>query len=144
MKKQTSKDGFQIIEKWEQFRAEAYQDSTGVWTIGWGHTRTAQRGGVIDRGNAIILLRQDVKMVETYVNGHFPNLRQCQFDALVSLLYNIGTKDFLKTRLSVKLKSEPDSKHVADEWIEFRNAGGKYLRGLMRRRLDELALYYNW
>ena len=141
----TTRDGFSIIEKWEQFRAEPYQDSVGVWTIGYGHTRTASREmGSVTKGMAITWLRQDVQFVEMYINHNFHDLRQCQFDALVSLLFNIGTKKFLSTNLAKLLKENPDSKHVADEWIEFRNAGGKYLRGLLRRRLDELSLYYSW
>ena len=144
MKRQTSGDGFSLIKKWETFVGNAYQDSVGVWTIGYGHTRTAHSDATISIDVAIILLKQDVSIVEAYINLHFKELRQCQFDALVSLLYNIGTGSFLKTRLYAELKSNPDGKNVADEWIEFRNAGGKYLRGLMRRRIDELALYYSW
>ena len=139
----TSSKGINLIRKWEQFRAKAYQDSVGVWTIGYGHTRTASKGEIITVSEAVKLLKQDILIVETYVNNHYPNLRQCQFDALVSLLYNIGFGNFKKTHLSQYLKDVPDSKYIADEWIEFRNAGGKYFRGLLRRRLDELSLYYS-
>ena len=145
MSMMTGKSGFSIIEKWETFRSKPYQDSVGVWTIGYGHTRTVSiHSEPISVGEGIVLLRQDVKIVEDYINQHFPKLRQCQFDALSSLLFNIKIKDFRETRLYGFLLDDPDRKEIADEWIEFRNAGGKYLRGLMRRRLDELSLYYSW
>ena len=143
MKRKTSKAGFSIIEKWEKFRPKVYQDAVGKWTIGYGHTRTAFKGMPdITLGQAAILLRSDVQIAEAYVNRHFKNLRQCQFDAVVSLIFNI--ESLAGTHLFELLQTDPESKYVADEWIEFRNAGGKYLRGLMRRRLDELSLYFSW
>jgi len=145
MKRKTSKAGYALIEKWEQFREKAYQDSKGVWTIGYGHTRTAFPGATITRSDAIRLFKQDVEIVEHYINNHFPGLRQCQFDALVSLLFNIGADgDFLEKKTAHYLKTDPDSRFVAYNWIEFSLSGGKYYRGLLRRRIDELGVYYDW
>jgi len=142
---EVSTAGINIIKSWEKYRSKPYLDAVGRWTNGYGHTAGVNEDtDPITVSDAILLLKQDLSGVEHYINTNFPTLRQCQFDALASLLYNVGTKDFLKTRLSVKLKTNPDDKHVADEWIEFRNAGGVYYRGLLRRRLDELRLYYSW
>jgi len=139
----TETKGIELIKKWEEFISDPYQDAVGIWTIGFGHTK-----GVTEHTNPITLeqagdlLRQDVWFVEKFINSNF-ELKQCQFDALVSFLFNIGT-GIKHTHLFHHLQTNPNSKHVADHWIEFRNAGGKYLRGLLRRRIDELALYYSW
>ena len=137
---------FNLIKKWEQFRSKAYPDKKGVWTTGFGHTRTVTKDTPdINIGQAIALLKTDVKIVETYINYHFHNLRQCQFDALVSLLFNIGADDeFLKTKTAKFIKRNPDSRFVAYNWIEFTLSGNEPSRGLLRRRIDELSLYYNW
>jgi lysozyme len=142
----TSEAGYNLIKKWETCVLTPYQDSVGVWTIGYGHTNTAtQAMQPITVAQAIVLLKEDIRIVEAFINLWIPGLRQCQFDALVALLFNIGASaKFRKTNLYNLLKKTPDDKHIADEWIEFRNAGGKYLRGLMRRRFDELSLYYSW
>ena len=140
-----SSQGINLIKKWEQFSAVPYQDSAGVWTIGYGHTRTATRNMTsINQSQAVVLLKQDLMVAETSVDMHFKGLRQCQFDALTSLLFNIGYPKFTNTKTAELIRTNPDSKYIAGEWIEFRNSGGKYLRGLMRRRIDEIALYYNW
>ena len=139
----TSNAGISLIERWELFLSEPYQDAIGVWTIGFGHTRDVTENTLpITIEQARELLKQDVWYVEGFINNNL-NLKQCQFDALVSLLFNIGT-GIKSTHLYHYLETDPDSRRVADEWIEFRKAGGKYLRGLLRRRLDELLLYYSW
>jgi len=141
-----SQKAFNLLEKWEEFRANPYQDSKGVWTYAYGHTRTVQYNTPpITRYEAEQLLKQDVSIVEEWINIHFKKLRQCQFDALVSLLFNIGgDNEFLKTTTAQYLKTDPDSRFVAYNWIEFTLSGGVYQRGLLRRRIDELELYYSW
>jgi len=90
------------------------------------------------------MLKTDVKIVEVYINHHFKNLKQQQFDALVSLLYNIGADGkFLKTQTAHYLRTDPDSRFVAYNRIQFTLSGGKYVEGLLIRRLKELMLYYD-
>ena len=146
MKRKTTKAGLDIIKKWETLRLKPYWDNYAKqWVIGYGHTRTAASNmPAITKAQADEMLKGDVYISEMYVQANFPKLRQCQFDAVVSLIYNIKIKNFKKTKLYKLLKENPDSKHVSGEWIEFRNSGGVYLRGLLRRRLDELNLYYPW
>ena len=139
----TETKGIELIKKWEEFISEPYQDAVGVWTIGFGHTKNvSEHTNPITLDQAIDYLKQDLWFVERFINANF-DLKQCQFDALSSFLFNIGT-GIKHTHLFHHLQTNPNSKHVADHWIEFRNAGGKYLRGLLRRRIDELALYYSW
>ena len=136
---------FGLITDWESFYANPYQDPNGVWTNGYGHTRTVTANTpTVTKEQALNMLKVDVQIAEAYVNSKFKNLRQCQFDAVVSLIFNIKIEKFNRTTLFSLLQNEPDSKYISGEWVEFRNAGGVYLRGLLRRRLDELRLYYSW
>jgi len=140
----TSENGISLIKRWEQFRKFPYQDSAGVWTQGYGHTRTTTiNSKPINESQATQLLKSDLEQVEAFINAYF-NLKQCQFDALASFLFNLGVNSLRNTHLHELLLSNPESKNIADEWIEFRNAGGEYLRGLMRRRIDEISMYYSW
>ena len=138
-----SDHGIYLIKKWEQFRSLPYRDSVGVFTIGYGHTRNVTANTPeITIQQAEAWLKSDVSTAESFINKTFLNLRQCQFDSLCSLLFNVGS--IADTKLYTLLLNSPDDKHIAGEWIEFRNAGGEYLRGLMRRRIDEISLYYSW
>lgn len=144
-KKKTSPAGLKIIKTWETLRLKPYRDPTGKWTIGWGHTRMVDPNmPPITERQADDYLRTDVLIAEAFVNSYFPNLRQCQFDALVSLVFNIKVGAFKKTKLFEILRKDPDSRQVAYEWIEFSLSNGIYLRGLLRRRIEELRLYYSW
>jgi lysozyme len=67
-------------------------------------------------------------------------LSQNQFDALVSLAYNIGTNAF-KTSTLVKYLNALDFKAAADEFLKWNRGGGKVMKGLVRRRETERALF---
>ncbi len=137
--------GINFIRSKEKFRSRVYQDAVGVWTNGYGHTEgITEFTPSISISEGIINLGTDIENVEKYINKHFKGLKQCQFDSLASLLFNIGTTEFHKTRLFNYLKIDNESRNIADEWIEFRLAKGKYLRGLMIRRLEELVIYFTW
>ena len=141
----TSKRGIELIKRWESFSPEPYQDSVGVWTIGYGTTRGINSSSeriTIDR--AVELLKEDVMSFENEIHALGLSLRQCQFDAVVSFCYNLGTPNFKSSGAYKLMRINPNDKGIADSWLTWRNAGGKYLRGLMRRRLEELSLYYSW
>lgn len=146
MKRKASNVSYNLIKSEETFAAKAFKRKGDVWTIAFGHTRTVTADTPdIDMAHAILLLKEDVKVVEAYINYNFDNLRQCQFDALVSLIFNIGGDEkFLKTQTAYWLKIDPEDRHVAYNWIEFTLTSGKYERGLLKRRIKELALYYSW
>ena len=67
-------------------------------------------------------------------------MNQNQFDALVSLAYNIGTGAFNKSTLVKKLNAG-DIRGAADQFDVWINAGGKRMQGLVNRRAREKALY---
>ena len=78
------------IRRFEGFRGKAYQDAKGVWTIGYGHTRGVKQGDKISKSLAEEYLKADIKPIERQLNNTFPWLKQNEFDALVSFIFNLG------------------------------------------------------
>jgi lysozyme len=126
--------GLQLIESFEGLRLQSYQDSVGVWTIGYGHTRGVAQGQVITQPQAEAFLQQDLGVAEGAVNGLGLTLTDNQFAALVSFAFNLGGGNLAKL-LKNGLAAVPD------RILLFDHAGGKQLPGLTRRRTAERALY---
>ena len=95
----TSPNGRAFIEAWEGLYLKAYDDGTGVWTIGYGHTTPAglprvYPGMLITQAQADAILTSDLASVEADVNHHvILNINQNQFDALVAFDFNTGGLD---------------------------------------------------
>lgn len=133
-----SDNGLNIIKKFEGCRLTAYQDTVGVWTIGYGTTNadkaitgtTICQGLRISQETADEWLRQSVdKKYGPKVDKYSAyNWNQNEFDALVSFAYNIGSIDGL-TASGSRSKEE-----IADKIQAYNKAGGKVLSGLIRRR----------
>ena len=91
--KRASMAAINLIKKWEGFRSNAYLDSAGVWTIGYGHTLNVLADDTVSKEEAEQLLREDVAWAEECVskalNG-IVTIPQESFDALVSFHYNTG------------------------------------------------------
>ena len=64
-----SQNGVNFIKSHEALRLKAYQDSKGVWTIGWGHTKNVHPGDVITREQAEQFIRDDFAWVERTLNA---------------------------------------------------------------------------
>lgn len=130
-----------LITKWEGLRLKAYQDTGGVWTIGWGHTKTAKPGMVITEEQAIKLKKQDISWVEDVLNTTVEvPLKQHEYDALASFVFNIGGTQFRKSTLLKKL-NDGDRLGAANEFKRWVYDNGKYIKGLENRRKDE-ELYF--
>jgi lysozyme len=101
----TSEQGLSLLGEREGRRLEAYQDTVGVWTIGDGHTGPDVYEGLVWTGEqANAALAKDVKLCEDTVNMYcVQRLRQHQFDALVSFIYNVGASAFRRSTLLRKL-----------------------------------------
>lgn len=136
-----SANGVALIKKYESLRLKSYLCPAGKWTIGYGHTRTAQPGIVITEAEANRLLLSDIAVAEACVNGQRLMLSQGMFDALVSLVFNIGCKRFKDSIMLMKIKGHSPISEVEEEFKEFRLAGGKVSNGLIRRRTEEWRLY---
>ena len=123
-----------------------YDDGVGVWTIGFGTTVypngfKVKKGETCTEAQAKAYLAHDLKKFESAVNNAVKvPLNQNQFDALVSLAYNIGTDAFSKSTLVKKLNAN-DYHGAADRFDVWVNAGGKRMQGLVNLRAKEKALF---
>jgi len=141
-----SPSGIDLICNFEGKRLTAYDDGVGVWTIGFGTTVypngiKVMKGDTCTEAQAKTYMAHDLKKFEATVNKAVTvQLNQNQFDALVSLAYNIGTSAFSKSTLVKKLNAN-DIRGAADQFDVWVNAGGKRMQGLVNRRTVEKALF---
>ncbi|XCW69987.1 lysozyme [Kosakonia cowanii] len=141
-----SDKGISLIKQFEGLRLTAYQDSVGVWTIGYGWTQPVdgkpiRAGMTIKEETAERLLRTGLVGYESDVSKLVKvKLTQGQFDALVSFAYNLGARALSTSTLLQKLNAG-DNASAADEFPRWNKAGGKALPGLTRRREAERALF---
>src|SRR6185503_2336290 len=127
----------------EGVRAKAYPDGGGVWTIGVGHTAMAgppkpRRGMILSDIEIDELLAHDLVKYEDAVERALKGikLKQHEFDALVSLCFNIGERNFAKSSV-VKYIRAGDKKTAADKFLLWNKDNGKTILGLVIRRKSE-------
>lgn len=143
---QTSDKGIALIKEFEGCKLTAYQDSVGVWTIGYGWTQPVdgkpiRAGMTIKQEAAERLLKTGLVSYESDVSRLVKvGLTQGQFDALVSFTYNLGARSLSTSTLLQKLNAG-NYAGAADEFLRWNKAGGKVLSGLTRRREAERALF---
>lgn len=136
------------IRLWEGFRSKAYACPAGVLTIGYGHTGPDVVPGMkITALTAAKLLCADVQSVaqrlEVLLSPKLvATLTQGQFDALVSLVFNIGMANFSKSTLLRKLRADAHDTSICREFLRWVHAGGRKLKGLEARRVDEASMYF--
>lgn len=140
-----SEKGLNLIKKFEGCRLAAYQDSVGVWTIGYGTTNAdkAITGTNICQGLQISQATADEWLRRSIDSKYGPKVNkysaydwnQNEFDGLVSFAYNIGSIDGL-TAHGTRTRAE-----IADKILAYNKAGGKVLAGLTRRRQEERTLF---
>lgn len=136
-----SKDGMEVIRNFEGFRSHAYQDSVGVWTIGYGHTKNVQPTDIVSTAQGYRILAYELVEYENYVKNYVTvPLHQHQFDALVSWTYNLGPTN-LKNSTLLKVLNKGRYDLVPDEIRRWNKAGGKVLEGLVKRREAEAQLF---
>ena len=141
-----SQNGVDFIKSHEALRLKAYQDSKGVWTIGWGHTKNVHPGDVITREQAEQFIRDDFTWVERTLNADLvigrdkPLVTQNEFDALCSLVFNIGSQAYLDSTVRRKIKQgdKMAAAHAFGMWVY---SNHKFVQGLANRRADETRLF---
>jgi lysozyme len=152
----TSKAGVDLIKKFESCRLDAYPDpKTGgdPYTVGWGATgRGIGRGTIWEQSQADARLMQDIGERETIVNNAVKvPVTQGQFDALVSIVFNVGAgsdhrdgiirlKDGRPSTLLRKLNAR-DYDGCADAFLSWISPGSNVENGLKRRRTAERCLF---
>lgn len=143
-----SAEGKKVTKYFESLKLKAYPDpATGgkPWTIGYGHTGPDVYSGlVINEAMADKLLDLDLAKAEAEVNKYAHNLTQGQFDALVDMVFNMGS-GFLKPD---NINGDFDDFVASGNLVEmrkripqFRMAAGKVMKGLVRRRAANVALW---
>lgn len=137
-----SPEGLAMTKRYEGLRRTAYQDSGGVWTIGFGHTGPGITSGqVITDLEADALLRADLRDAIDCVNRCVRvALEQNQFDALVDFCFNAGRGNLLHSTLLTQLNAK-DFAGAGEQFGRWINVNGQPNRGLQRRRAAEAAMF---
>lgn len=135
----TSDAGLNLIKRYEGCRLTAYKCPSGVWTIGYGHTNNVKPGQEITQDQADSFLREDLKNAEKYVGVYEPiyHFTQAQFDSLVSFTYNCGAGN-LKKLVNGGMRTIYE---ISEAIPTYNKSRGVVLKGLVRRRADEKAMF---
>ena len=136
-------DAYELIKQFEGLRLEAYLCPAGIWTIGYGHTSGVSPNSFITIQEADEYLHRDVATIEMQLNKLNLSLRQCQWAAIVSFVFNVGIGNFKASTLLAKIRINPDDNSIIDEFLRWVYANGKVMRGLQKRRLTEMKLYFS-
>ena len=133
--------GTEILKYFEGCKLTAYQDSVGVWTIGYGHTKGVYDGMTITQDEAEQMLLTELEEYEGYIESMVTvPLTQNQFDALVVWIYNLGPTNFRNSTLLKELNAG-NYNAAGQEITRWNKAGGKVLAGLVKRREAEAELF---
>ena len=145
---QTSERGIRLIKHYEGVRNRPYRCPAGLYTVGVGHL-IGDGKSLPDAWNRTFseteidgLLKRDLRRFELGIHKMLPNmpLRQSEFDALVSFSFNLGLGCFQRSTVRQALL-RGDKKAAMESLLKYCRAGGKILKGLLNRRLDEKALF---
>jgi lysozyme len=143
-----SKAGIALIKHHEGVRSRPYRCPANLWTCGVGHL-IGDGKSLPDSWNRTFsqeeidgLLKSDLRRFELGVHKMLPNvpLRQHEFDAIISFCFNLGLGCFQRSTIRQALL-RGDKKAAMESLVKYCRAGGKILRGLQIRRLDERALF---
>jgi GH24 family phage-related lysozyme (muramidase)/uncharacterized protein YcbK (DUF882 family) len=135
-----------LIKRFEGLKLQSYQDSVGIWTIGYGTTRI--NGQPLTSGMNITIAQAESYLLSDLSADHAASVKrntralitQSMFDALACFTYNVGSGNFAKSTL---LKDLNASKYLdaAAGFLQWDKAGGVILAGLTKRRLAEKDLF---
>lgn len=144
-----SQEGIDLIKQFEGLKLKPYRCSANVPTIGYGNTfyedgkKVSMNDPSITESRAINLLKNLLESFEKHVDSYcVDTITQNQFDALVSFCYNVGPNNLKKSTLLKKVNANPNDESIREEFLKWTKAGGKTLKGLVRRRTAEADLYF--
>jgi lysozyme len=153
-----SPKAIEMVKHHEGVRFKPYQCPAKLWTIGVGHVLYPNQGKMpIDQRGAYALhpednrafskdevdaiLRADLDRFERGVERFCPvPLTQGMFDGLVSFSFNVGLGTLQRSTLRQKVL-RLDKEGAAEELLKYCMGGGKVLKGLQNRRIDERRLF---
>lgn len=144
-----SQKGVDLIKSFEGCRLKSYQDSVGIWTIGYGCITyptgvKVREGEKCTQEEAEFFLKYEISLKSGPVSSMVTvPITQNQFDALVSFAYNCGVGALRKSTLLKKVNANPNDPSIELEFMKWTKAGGKELNGLKKRRQAESDLYFS-
>ena len=144
----TSSKGIDLIKSFETLQTKAYKavPTEKYYTIGYGHYgEDVSPDMEITEAEAERLLKEDLADTERSVSDSTAgwNLKQCQFDALVSLAFNVGVNAFQNSTLLKLVKRGASEDVIRNEFGRWCHSGGRVLKGLQRRRQAEADMYFS-
>jgi len=139
----TSQKGLDLIKKFESFSDKEYICPAGKVTIGYGHVILPNEhfSSSITKEEAEILLKKDLQPREKSLNILVKvNINQNQFDALMSLIYNIGVANFKQSTL-LKFINDRLFDKIPDQFRRWKYINKVVSKGLLARREEEIKLW---
>ena len=141
--------GLELLKKFEGLSLKPYLCPAGIGTIGYGNTyypngsKVKMTDPAITQSQAdqylLFLMPPYEKAVDSFCRD---DINQNQFDALVSLAYNIGVGNLQKSTLIKKVNLNPNDPTIKAEFLKWNKGAGKVLAGLTKRRQAEADLYF--
>ncbi|HGW3984063.1 TPA: lysozyme [Acinetobacter baumannii] len=141
-----SSRGYALIKKLEGFRTDAYLDTGGVWTIGYGTIkypdgRAVKKGDKCTEEQASQWLINDCRWVDACLDRYVTvPITQNQFDALASFVYNVGETQFIKSTM-LRLINANQGRAAAEQFDRWIFDAGHKIEGLVNRRKTEKQLF---
>lgn len=139
--------GLDLIKEFEGFRAQTYDDGVGVLTIGYGTTAAAdvgirpRPGMTVTQEEAEWYLQKALTKFAQQIKPQIAApINENEFAAFMSLAYNIGPTAFAKSS-ALRHFNAGDKAKAAKAILLWNKAGGKVLKGLVRRREAERKLF---
>ena len=133
--------GLELIKHWEGWRESPYLCSAARATIGYGSTWDCDGNANITKKQGEYLLLREVRHSEAAIRKLVKTeLTENMFSSLCSFIYNVGSGNFQKSTLRMKL-NRGQHESAADEFSKWVKAGGRRSRGLVRRRKQERELF---
>ena len=129
------------IKRFEGVRLQAYPDSGGVWTIGYGHTKDVKNGDRITQYQAEQLLKEDLAQFEAMANKVRGLNTQGKYDAVVDFLYNCGPNNFNISTLKKYIECNKATWEIQEQFLRWVYAAKQKLGGLVTRRIWEANRY---
>lgn len=129
------------IKRFEGVRLQAYPDSGGVWTIGYGHTKDVKKGDRITQYQAEQLLKEDLAQFEAMANKMRGLNTQGKYDAVVDFLYNCGPSNFNSSTLKKYIECNKATWEIQEQFLRWVYAAKQKLGGLVTRRIWEANRY---
>jgi lysozyme len=141
-----SSQAVDLIKKHEGFREKEYIDDSGKSTIGYGtrldyYPELKNKKITDEVATAYLKKNLESKVVPSIKRNVKRPLNQNQMNSLASLIYNIGTTKFANSELLRAINSK-NFKEIKKNWEEFRLGDGQVLPGLVKRRAEEIKLFF--